>query len=72
MPILREETRVEEYIEQIRKELTSGEISDIWLVVFLGALLYFGSGIVASILKIIGFITVMLGLYTIGKHLLGT
>ena len=72
MPILREETKVKEYIEQMPKELTSGDIADVWLVVVLGALMYFGSYFFSLILKVVGLVVMIMGLYTIATHLLGT
>lgn len=69
MPILREEVKkVEEYIDSIPKELTPGEISDVWLVIFLGIVLYFGSGIVSLLLKVGGLIVVILGLITVAEE----
>lgn len=72
MPIVREETKVKEYIEHLPKELTSGDISDVWLVITLAAILYFGSSFISMILKVIGLVIMIMGLYTIFKHYMGT
>ena len=53
MPIINEEVpSVKEYIEQIPKNLTEGELSDVWLVIAIAAAVYFGSGVVSMVLKL--------------------
>lgn len=68
MPIINEEVpSVKEYIEQIPKNLTEGELSDVWLVIAIAVAVYFGSGFVSIILKICSAIVVVLGLYTVSQ-----
>jgi len=65
MPILREETKVQEYIEQLPKELTQADINDVWLVIALAVAVYVGSNFISVILKFLAAIIVILGLVTI-------
>ena len=65
MPILREETKVQEYIEQLPKELTQADINDVWLVIFLAIVVYVGSNFISVILKFLAAMTIILGLVTI-------
>jgi len=65
MPILREETKVQEYIEQLPKELTQADINDVWLVIALAVAVYVGSNFISVILKFLAAMTVILGLVTI-------
>jgi len=66
MPIINEEVKsVNEYIEQIPKEFTEGELSDVWLVIAIAAAIYFGSGIVSMVLKLCAGVVAILGLYTV-------
>ena len=65
MPILREETKVQEYIEQLPKELTQADINDVWLVIFLAVVVYVGSNFISVILKFLAAMTIILGLVTI-------
>ena len=66
MPIINEEVpSVKEYIEQIPKNLSEGELSDVWLVIAIAAAVYFGSGIVSMILKLCAGVVAILGLYTV-------
>jgi len=65
MPILREETKVQEYIEQLPKELSQADINDVWLVIALAVVLYLGSGFISMIIKFLAALTVILGIVTI-------
>lgn len=65
MPILREETKVQEYIEQLPKELTQSDINDVWLVIALAVVIYLGSGFISIILKFLAAMTVILGIVTV-------
>jgi hypothetical protein len=65
VPILREETKVQEYIEQLPKELTQADINDVWLVIFLAVVVYVGSNFISVILKFLAAMTIILGLVTI-------
>lgn len=65
MPILREETKVQEYIEQLPKELTQADINDVWLVIALAVVIYLGSGFISIILKFLAAMTVILGIVTV-------
>jgi len=65
MPILREETKVREYIEQLPKELSQADINDVWLVIALAVVLYLGSGFISMIIKFLAALTVILGIVTI-------
>jgi len=65
MPILREETKVQEYIEQLPKELTQADINDVWLVIALAVAVYVGSNFISVILKFLAAMIVILGLVTI-------
>lgn len=67
MPIITEPIEeVREYIEDNTPlELTTGDIADVWLVVFIGVLMYFCSNFISVLLKVAGAILVLLGLYTI-------
>jgi len=65
MPILREETKVQEYIEQLPKELTQADINDVWLVIALAVVIYMGSGFISIILKFLAAMTVILGIVTV-------
>ena len=68
MPIINEEVpSVKEYIEQIPKNLTEGELSDVWLVIAIAAAVYFGSGVVSMVLKLCAGIVAILGLYTVSQ-----
>ena len=66
MPIINEEVpAVKEYIEQIPKNLSEGELSDVWLVIAVAAAVYFGSGVVSLVLKLCAGVVAILGLYTV-------
>ncbi len=66
MPIINEEVpSVKEYIEQIPKNLSEGELSDVWLVIAVAAAVYFGSGVVSLVLKLCAGVVAILGLYTV-------
>ena len=67
MPIITQPIEeVKEYIdEHTPLELTTGDIADVWLVVFIGMLMYFFSNFVSLLIKVGGAILVILGLYTI-------
>ncbi len=66
MPIINEEVpSVKEYIEQIPKNLTEGELSDVWLVIAIAAAVYFGRGVVSLALKLCAGVVVLLGLFTV-------
>ena len=67
MPIITQPIEeVKEYIdEHMPLELTTGDIADVWLVVFIGMLMYFFSNFVSLLIKVGGAILVILGLYTI-------
>jgi len=67
MPIITEPIEeVKEYIEDNTPlELTTGDIADVWFVIFLGMLMYFFSNFVSLLIKVGGAILVILGLYTI-------
>jgi hypothetical protein len=66
MPIINEEIpSVKEYIEQIPKNLTEGELSDVWLVIAIAAAVYLGSGFVSLALKLCAGVVVLLGLFTV-------
>ena len=66
MPIINEEIpAVKEYIEQIPKNITEGELSDVWLVIAIAAAVYFGSGVVSLVLKLCAGVVAILGLYTV-------
>lgn len=64
---------ITEPIEEVRKQideytelnLTSGDITDVWFVVFIGILMYFFSKFIGKIIQVLGVILVILGLYTI-------
>ena len=66
MPIINEEVpAVKEYIEQLPKSLSEGELSDVWLVIAIAAAVYFGSGVVSLALKLCAGVVVLLGLFTV-------
>jgi len=67
MPIITQPIEeVKEYIEDHTPvQLSTGDIADVWFVVFLGMLMYFFSGFVSTLIKVGGAILVLLGLYTI-------
>lgn len=65
MPILREETKVQEYIEQLPKELTQSDINDVWLVIALAVAVYVGSNFISVILKFLAAMIVILGIVTV-------
>ena len=68
MPIINEEVpAVKEYIEQIPKNLSEGELSDVWLVIAIAAAVYFGSGFVSILLKLCAGVVAILGLYTVSQ-----
>ena len=71
MPIINEEVpAVKEYIEQIPKNLSEGELSDVWLVIAIAAAVYFGSGFVSILLKFAGGLVAIMGLYTVSEFYL--
>lgn len=67
MPIITQPIEeVKEYIEDHTPiQLSSGDIADVWFVVFIGMLMYFFSNFVSLLIKVGGAILVILGLYTI-------
>lgn len=67
MPIITQPIEeVKEYIDDNTPlQLTSGDIADVWLVIFIGVLMYFFSNFISLIIKVGGAILVILGLYTI-------
>ena len=66
MPIINEEVpAVKEYIEQIPKNLSEGELSDVWLVIAIAVAVYFGSTFLSLILKMCAGVVVLLGLFTV-------
>ena len=68
MPIIIEEVpAVKEYIEQLPKNLSEGDVSDVWLVIAIAAAIYFGSGVVSMVLKLCAGIVAILGLYTVSQ-----
>ena len=68
MPIINEEIpAVKEYIEQIPKNITEGELSDVWLVIAIAAAVYFSSGIVSMLLKLGAGLVAIMGLYTVSQ-----
>lgn len=71
MPIINEQVpAVKEYIEQIPKNLSEGELSDVWLVIAIAVAVYFGSGFVSMILKFAAGIVTIFGLYTVSEFYL--
>ena len=71
MPIINEEIpAVKEYIEQIPKNLSEGELSDVWLVIAIAAAVYFSSGIVSMLLKLGAGLVAIMGLYTVSEFYL--
>jgi len=71
MPIINEEIpAVKEYIEQIPKNITEGELSDVWLVIAIAAAVYFSSGIVSMLLKLGAGLVAIMGLYTVSEFYL--
>ena len=66
MPIITEPIEeVKEYIENnVDIELTPTDISEIWLLILVGVLMYFFSGFISSLIKIAGVLLVILCLYT--------
>ena len=68
MPIINEQVpAVKEYIEQLPKNLSEGDVSDVWLVIAIAAAIYFGSGVVSMVLKLCAGIVAILGLYTVSQ-----
>jgi len=67
MPIITQPIEeVKEYIEDHSPiQLTTGDIADVWLVVFIGVLMYFCSNFISTLIRVGGAILVLLGLYTI-------
>lgn len=67
MPIITEPIEeVKEYIENnVDIELTPTDISEIWLLILVGVLMYFFSGFISSLIKIAGVLLVILCLYTL-------
>ena len=66
MPIINEQVpAVKEYIEQLPKNLSEGDVSDVWLVIAIAAAIYFGSGVVSMVLKLCAGVVAILGLYTV-------
>ena len=66
MPIINEQVpAVKEYIEQLPKNLSEGDVSDVWLVIAIAVAVYFGSGVVSLVLKLCAGVVAILGLYTV-------
>lgn len=56
---------VKKHIDDVPMELSHGDITDVWVVIILGILLYFFSNFISLLCKVGGVLLVILGLYTI-------